>query len=261
MARDTGVWMYAVTQGLEQGQLAGLRGVAGAPVCVVDEAGLCGVIASVDLAEFGEESLRQHFEDQGWLETTARAHDGVINAVSRLGPTLPVRLATVYRSDDRVRELLAGHGDDFVQGIRRVTGRTEWGVKAYVDPSAESEPDPQVEAVAGVGPGAAYLRRRRAELSAQESVEVRLTEHVQDIHAGLRQHAVDGRRYPPQQSSLARGPGRMVLNGAYLVDDDRAGEFAGVVDAYTTQYRGIRFEKTGPWPPYSFAGVEAAEPG
>ncbi|WP_010596283.1 GvpL/GvpF family gas vesicle protein, partial [Rhodococcus sp. P14] len=48
----------------------------------------------------------------------------------------------------------------------------------------------------------------------------------------------------------------MVLNGTYLVDDDRADEFARAVEELRKEYRGIRLELTGPWPPYSFAGVE-----
>lgn len=48
----------------------------------------------------------------------------------------------------------------------------------------------------------------------------------------------------------------MVLNGTYLVDDDRADEFAAVVEDLGKQFPGIRLELTGPWPPYSFAGAE-----
>jgi hypothetical protein len=48
----------------------------------------------------------------------------------------------------------------------------------------------------------------------------------------------------------------MVLNGTYLVDDDRADEFASTVEELGKEYPGIRLELTGPWPPYSFACVE-----
>jgi hypothetical protein len=49
----------------------------------------------------------------------------------------------------------------------------------------------------------------------------------------------------------------MLLNGAYLVDDDRTDEFADAVAAQDGAHRGIRLELTGPWPPYSFSTMEA----
>jgi hypothetical protein len=44
----------------------------------------------------------------------------------------------------------------------------------------------------------------------------------------------------------------MVLNGVYLLDTERAGEFAGIVSRLTQEHAGLRADVTGPWPPYSF---------
>lgn len=52
----------------------------------------------------------------------------------------------------------------------------------------------------------------------------------------------------------------MVLNGTYLVDDERRDEFADAVAAARTQFDGLQLELTGPWPPYSFAGVDRGNP-
>src|SRR5262249_2577464 len=48
----------------------------------------------------------------------------------------------------------------------------------------------------------------------------------------------------------------MVLNASYLLDDQRADDFAAAVAALAEQHPGVRLELTGPWPPYSFAGPE-----
>ncbi len=53
----------------------------------------------------------------------------------------------------------------------------------------------------------------------------------------------------------------MVLNAAYLLDDDRADSFAAAVRALSDRYPGLRLELTGPWPPYSFAAAESADRG
>jgi hypothetical protein len=259
MARDTGVWLYAVADGVDAGQLPTENGVGGASPHVVEAGGLSAVVAPVDLTEFGEEPLRRNFEDPQWLEATARAHDAVIDAVSHVAPTVPVRLATVYADDDRVRAMLADRHDDFVAALNRVTGRTEWGVKVYAEPSADpGEPEPSMQAPAdgeASGAGTAYLHRRRAQLSAREAAENTVAAHVRDIHAALDRIAVAARLYAPQHPALVRESGRMLLNGTYLVGNDSIDEFAARVDSLAAEHPDIRVELTGPWPAYSFAGV------
>jgi hypothetical protein len=46
--------------------------------------------------------------------------------------------------------------------------------------------------------------------------------------------------------------GWMVLNGIYLLDADRAAEFASVARQFAAEHATLRVEITGPWPPYSF---------
>ena len=49
---------------------------------------------------------------------------------------MPVRLATLFGGEEGVRELLSSRRDDFYAALDAVTGRAEWGVKAYLDPDA-----------------------------------------------------------------------------------------------------------------------------
>lgn len=259
MAGGTGAWLYAITPRIDASLLSGVTGVGGVPVHVVEATGLSAVVASVDLAEFGEEPLRRNFEDPTWLETTARAHDGVIACLSRLGPTVPVRLATVYHDDNRVRAMLEDRHDDFWAVLRRIAGRTEWGVKVYTDsraPATSASPTAEPAEDGGSGPGATYLARRREQLSAQEAAEHTNAEHASDIHAELERVAVSAKLYVPQHPALAEEPGPMILNGSYLVDDDRTDQFTARVDSLAAEYHGVKIELTGPWPAYSFASIE-----
>lgn len=259
-----GVWAYAVACSLDPGLLAGVTGVDGEPVHTVEDAGLIAIVDSVDLGGFGEEPLRRHLEDLDWLATTARAHDAVIDVVVGFGPAVPMRLATVYLHDGRVRELLTKREHAFRAALRRVTGRTEWGVKVYADPHALAGPEhsARAEAESGArGPGTAYLLRRRAQLSAREAAEQRAAAHGQDTHDTLGRIAAASKRHPPQDPRLTGDQRWMVLNGAYLVDDQRTDEFAAAVAALGDEHQGVRLELTGPWPPYSFAGVDKEQAG
>ncbi|QRE79034.1 GvpL/GvpF family gas vesicle protein [Rhodococcus ruber] len=258
MADGTGVWLYAVTDDrLAEGDLGGLAGVAGESVRAVGSGGLTAVVGSVPLAVFGEEPLKRNLEDLSWLEATARAHDAVVSTVAQRGPAVPLRLATVYLDDARVRDLLDERQADFESALTLVTGRTEWGVKAYGDRQALADAVAEAQiAGSAKGSGTAYLLRRRAQLAAQESVERDAAARADEIHSRLLRQAAAGRRQPATDPALSGRRDWMVLNGTYLVDDDRADEFARAVEELRKEYRGIRLELTGPWPPYSFAGVE-----
>jgi hypothetical protein len=251
-----GVWIYAVTGRFSPASLDQLSGVGGGPVRAVAAGELTAVVEDVGLAEFGEQALRRNLEDLAWLEATARAHHRVIDALGRLGPLVPVRLATVYSSDEGVRAMLTERDADFRAALARIRGRTEWGVKAYARRSSEPQDAPAGTAAPGSqesGAGAAYLQRRRGQLDAQKNARRQMLADAEAIHAELSGHAVGTRLHPPQSPQLTGTKALMLLNAAYLLDDERAEDFASVVAALAERYPGVELELTGPWPPYSFA--------
>ncbi|KAF0968300.1 GvpL/GvpF family gas vesicle protein [Gordonia sp. YY1] len=261
MSDREGVWLYAITRdGVDHSRLSDVRGVAGEPVRSVTAAGLCAVVGSVSLDEYGEGPLQRNLEDLDWLAATARAHDGVVAAVLNCGPTIPLRLATLYLDDARVRDLLTERRDDLGAALDRVTGRSEWGVKAYGDPKLLAQPTEDSGQKGGRGTGTAYLLRRRAELAAQQDIERRAAEHAEAIHSALGAHAVDGRRQQVTDPVISGKRAWMIFNGTYLVEDRLVDEFAGVVTELDGKYPGVSLELTGPWPPYSFTGIDEAKP-
>lgn len=252
-----GSWLYAVTQGLEPGGLAALTGVAGERPRAVEGAGLVAVVGTVPLASFGEEALRRNMEDLDWLAAVARAHDAVVDAVVRARPAVPLRLATVYHDDDRVRAVLSERHGEFRRLLDLVNGRTEWGVKAFVDPSRLREPEPAAGGTPGRGAGAAYLRRKRSQHLARERAEQIAAEQARTIHEALAGLAAEARTHRPQSRQLTGNDLPMILNGAYLVDDAAAQEFAEAVAVQERAHEAIQLRLTGPWPPYSFSSLEA----
>lgn len=258
MTADDGVWLYGITtDSIGNEQLAGIAGVAGEQVRAVASAGLVAVVGTVSLGEFGQAPLQRNLEDLDWLASTARAHDAVVAAMLRCGPTVPLRLATLYLDDDRIRLLLDERQEEFGATLRRVTGRSEWGVKAYADSKALAQNTKEESSPTGAaGKGTAYLLRRRAELSAQQDVERRAAVHAEEIHFVLLSHAVGGRRQPVTDPALTGKRAWMIFNGTYLVDDERVDDFAALVTALDDERAGVALELTGPWPPYSFAGID-----
>jgi hypothetical protein len=241
--------------------LGQLRGVGGGPVRAIAGAGLTAVAENVGLGEFGADALRSNLEDMAWLEATARAHHRVIGAVAQQGPLVPMRLATVYESDASLAAMLADRGADFHAALARISGREEWGVKAYT--ARRSEPAASEDGAGspgtGTGAGAAYLQRRRDHLAAQKDARRDVLACAEAVHHELSRYAVGTRLHPLQSPQLTGTKEPMILNAAYLLDESRGEDFAAVVTALGERSPGVRLELTGPWPPYSFAGIEEKE--
>ncbi|MBO2460904.1 GvpL/GvpF family gas vesicle protein [Actinomadura violacea] len=260
------VYLYGVARGLDPTALDGAAGVGGAPVRTVPAGELTALVSTVRLAEYGEAALRENLEDLAWLEATARAHHEVVDRAAHAAPTAPVRIATIYRDDARIAQVLAEQGDRFAQALDRVAGRAEWGVKAYAHREALEPAEPAEPAGPGsgsAGAGTAYLRRRQDERRRRADAGRRVSERAGEIHDRLAGLAVASRHHPPQDPKLSGRDGVQILNVAYLLEDGDAPAFADAARAAGERYAGIEVEVTGPWPPYSFidtADVGTAEP-
>jgi Gas vesicle synthesis protein GvpL/GvpF len=269
------VWVYAVAADAEPPFTGGMIGVGGGAVRPLTAAGLMAITGDVPVSGFGEAALRRNLEDLDWLEQTARTHHAVIEAVAKERTVVPMRLATVYRSDEGVTGMLRERAADFREALARVTARSEWGVKAYTAMPPEQGPpeqgppeqgapeqgQPPEAGQAPLGPGAAYLRRRRAQLAARSDARQQALTSARAIYEDLGRLCVAARVYPPQPAELAGRSASMVLNAAYLVADERAEDFAAAVTGLAAAHPSVRLALTGPWPPYSFAGQPGAESG
>ncbi|MEV4491552.1 GvpL/GvpF family gas vesicle protein [Micromonospora coxensis] len=253
-----GAWLHGVVRDADDDLLATVAGMDNAAVRAVRAAGLAAVVSAVPLDGYGEEALRRNLEDLAWLERAARSHHAVVDALSRTGPVVPARLATVHHDDTRVAAMLAERRADLAGVLDRLTGRGEWGVKGYVVPGAVPR---SAEPTGGGGAGAAYLRRRRAQLTARDEGQRIAAEAAAAVHAALTGYAVEARRHTPQDRRLSGAPTAMVLNGAYLVDAGTVDGFAALVRELADRHPEIRLELTGPWPPYSFVDRRSEEEG
>ena len=100
----------------------------------------------------------------------------------------------------------------------------------------------------------------RAIFNKEKRAEVRaLTQQiVDDLVASLSAHARDAVRSPiPRIADAEAARGTMVLNAAFLVAPDGLEPFQRTLTDFATRYesRGFRFDFTGPWPAYHFAGA------
>jgi hypothetical protein len=219
---------------------------------------LAAVVRPVPLAEFGEEALRRNLEDMGWLEKTARAHEEVLDALVRATTLVPLRLCTVFRDAHGVRGMLRDEAPSLADALQRLAGTTEWGVKILADRSKLAAAG-ETNGGGGEGEGARFLaaRKRAQELAAEADQLINVA--VGEAHARLAEEARDAVVHPAQSRELAGYEGEMVLNGSYLVEDERIDSFHGLVDELASRYEpaGLSFTLTGPWAPYNFVAARS----
>ncbi|MBG0855287.1 GvpL/GvpF family gas vesicle protein [Streptomyces spinoverrucosus] len=258
-------YVYGVVRtvaSLERDALTRLRGVADAPVTLVHHGDMAAAVSPVPRSDFSEAALRAHLEDLDWLETVARAHHQVVETLGAHTTVLPLRLATVYLDDARVRDMLGEREKTLTTLLDRLADHVEWGVKVYADassPAAEPPPDSTADEP---DPGRAYLRQRRRQRHAREDAWSSAAEAVRRVEEQAGALAVARARHRPQQGRLAAGTGATgatgatgenIANDAYLVPRRHAEEFRARALRAAEGLPGVRVEVTGPWVPYSFA--------
>jgi Gas vesicle synthesis protein GvpL/GvpF len=229
------------------------------PVTLVSNGELAAVASSVPLDEFGEDAIEENLRNPRWLADKARAHDRVLAVAVGRTTVLPFRFGAIYRGEEQVRDLLRER-TDFAPALRRLEGAVELGVKAYVDPAALRERLATVDRPSGddVSEGRAYLQRRQLERKLDEDVARFTAECAQESHDRLSAAAEEGRVSPLQRTGDSHPDRMMVFNGAYLVRADDEEGFRDALGALEADYaaHGVRYELTGPWPPYNFVAAE-----
>jgi hypothetical protein len=220
------------------------------------EGALAAVVSNVEPGEFAETRLREHLSDLTWVEATARAHEHTLEQLRRRATVIPMRMCTVYRTEDRVREMLRREEAALREGLEKLEGKTEWGVKVLADPrlrrSAHSERPSGDDAASPGGTGTAYMERRRHERDAVERAGELMEAAAAQIHERLRATAADGLAAPlrPTDDDACE----MILNGVYLVRDAEIERFHACIRELQDTFGplGLELEPTGPWPAYNF---------
>ncbi|MFF8828291.1 GvpL/GvpF family gas vesicle protein [Streptomyces sp. NPDC015131] len=259
MSTDRLRYVYAVTRPFDGVLPEGAHGIGGEPPRLLRHGDLVAVVGAVPAEDFDEAPLRARLEDLDWLAATARAHDAVVAALSTVTCPLPLRLATVCRDDSGVRRLLEDGEERFVRALERLDGRVEWGVKVYAEPGAPAAPEAgQPDAPAAGASGRDYLRRRLQERRSRDGDWQRADAVCRRLHQELAGRAEAATVHRPQDTRLSGAAGVNVLNAAYLVDRDHSERFVELVEAVAEP--GVRVELTGPWAPYSFAGIAEEAP-
>lgn len=268
VASDTGVmyYIYAVVRpkaGHTSLTLPAEGVLPQVAVSALSYQNLLAIISPIPEAECNADTLQAYMQDLEWLQDRVLAHQNVLVSLLDGYTMVPLQLFTLYYTEHRILDMLSQRYSELNATLDRLEGATEWGVKLFCDlpalirwtENSSEELRPMRETMARASSGAAYLLRKKMNLATQNAARQIKVTSVRTSHQELSALARDALTSPVQSPEIHGQPAEMILNGAYLVDDNQRDTFMSTL-AHMEQAcvpQGLRYELTGPWPPYSFA--------
>jgi hypothetical protein len=208
------------------------------------------VVSDVPLARYDEAALKKGLADLGWVSRVALAHERVVEAFLSADAVLPMKLFTMFASDERALAHFASTAAALDALARRVARRDEWGIRVALGTPAPARSSRRK----AVQPqtGAAYLRHKKAakDEATRRAEQARVV--AADLFRSLAAHASEARKRSTSELPVTGGP--LVLDAALLVPRSASARFkaAAARQARTLASEGYSVALSGPWPPYSF---------
>jgi hypothetical protein len=211
------------------------------------------VVADAPLARYGEDAIQRGLSDLDWVSRAAVAHEGVVESFIEAPAVLPMKLFTMFNSDERALENVRRDRARIDALVKRLTDHHEWGVRVVLDRTrAAAAARPARRSAVAAASGAAYLTRKKA----QRDVAVELAERARETVASLYDRMAARARSATRRSASempAQGAA-LLLDAAFLVPRTRSRSFQAFAsrEARSLSRQGYGLSLTGPWPPYTF---------
>ena len=145
----------------------------------------------------------------------------VVASFAKRGPVLPAPVGVVFKGQDAVQRWLELHYVALSDALSFVDNRVVGRVHVW-------------------RPGPADEREAGSDLAAVAAESLRVLRRTAVTTVPLRVEKLTG----------------IVLSAAYLVEQDLWKEFASEVEEQARRAPNLRFELTGPWPPYDFVQMQ-----
>ncbi|HEV8586792.1 MAG TPA: GvpL/GvpF family gas vesicle protein [Methylomirabilota bacterium] len=251
-------YVYCLVQGKRAPLLARApRGLPGAGRVRALDAGddLWLLVADAPLARYGSGPLESRLRDLEWVAACATAHEAVVEFAARGATVLPLKLLTLFNSDERAAAHIRRLRPSIDRVLGRVAGRQEWGVRVRMDEPAarRRQAERARKATAGVSSGTRFLVLKKEQQQAVREALARGRADVDAAFESLADVADDARRRAPDS---VEGAARLVLDAAFLLAPARLARFKKVARTTATRLarHGYELILSGPWPPYNFVG-------
>jgi hypothetical protein len=220
------------------------------------------VVGDASLPAFSGEEIERRLTDLAWVSACAVAHERVVAFFADRMPVVPMKLFTLFASDERAVAVLSEQRERLTAVLGKVAGRAEWGVRITFDAGRAKRVTTSAAESAEPVSGRGFLLRKKEALEAARNLAGQAATAAEAAFAELLSHADAARRREPLAGTTAESGPRLLLDAAFLVPlapDALAAGFERAVQAAAERLAASACEVTltGPWPPYNFIeGVE-----
>ena len=220
-----------------------------------ENGGAVHTVHLMDLAAVVSDSPIVEYERTGH---NMRGHTKVLEEVMQEFALLPVRFGTLAPSAEAIQEqVLRRRYGELTGLVAKMEGLVELGVKAFWPESVifqeiveESSPEMRRlrDRITGRSAQATHFERIRLGEMVEAAMETKRDEDAEKILARLRPLADEHKLNQVHHD-------RMILNGAFLVGQERQAEFDEAVSQLDDEMAGRLFKYVGPVPAYNFVSV------
>ena len=185
------------------------------------------------------------------------AHEKAIEEVMKDYTVLPVRFSTIAEDEERVKRILEKEYDKFKDLLNKIKGKKELGLKAvfkedviYKDILEKYKDIKELkEKIAKFSAEKTYYQRmqigKMVQAALEKEKEIYKTE-ILNILSPLAEESKINNTYGE----------RMVINAAFLVDEDKEAEFDQKLQEIDGKYGNkIKFKYVGTLPPFNFVNL------
>jgi hypothetical protein len=210
------------------------------------ERGIWAIVADAPEEHFSQQRLEAELQDVEAITQHALAHASLVEYFFRRAPVIPLKLFTMFSSDERARQRLAARAPALRKLFGRLRGLEEWGVRitaAAVSTAADAS---------SANSGREYLTAKKRLRDGEVPREAQRA--VSSALATLKKAAARVERddFPPP------APGRPYVVGAsFLVRAAKRIAWLKLVRSLERELgaQGHKLDASGPWPPYHFTGT------
>jgi hypothetical protein len=253
-SKRTGTYVYCVVAADRRPRLtrvpAGLPGAG--PVRLLDvEDGLFIAVADLPLDRYSEPAINKGLGDLDWVSRIAIAHEKVVESFIASTAVLPMKLFTIFTTDDRALDHVRAQRARIASLVKRVANHQEWGIRVVLDRTLAAALSKKKVATRSSS-GLSYLRQKKAQRDAATQLASHARDTVADLFDRLAARAGDAKRRAASEWPVQGGP--LLLDAAFLVPRARSAAFKALAarESKALARHGYGLTVTGPWPPYTF---------
>lgn len=256
MSPAQATYVYCVVQSPDAPDLTGVpEGLPGlSRARIVPLAPFAGtlwlVAADAPLPDYGGASIDANLPDLDWVGDRALAHEQVVEHFAARWSVLPLKLFTLFSSDERAAERLRERQEDIGRVLARIAGRVEWGVRILFQEAKAKKAEPK-EPPPPATTGKGFLLRKKEERDGARGLAGRARAAVDQAYEDLMRQSTAARRHEPE---AGEGGARLLLDAAFLVPKGDGDGFEAAVQQWADRLaeHACDLILTGPWPPYNF---------